>query len=83
MGEKNTERAIMEKSQRESTENNEECVKHDDEPKINYRGWKVMPFIIGKKWKFSSSVCLSHCLIIFVLELKGMKLSRSWGLLAH
>lgn len=39
---------------RESLENEEEIfLKNensgtDEDPKINYRGWKVMPFIIGK-----------------------------------
>ncbi|KAJ1438979.1 Proton-dependent oligopeptide transporter family [Sesbania bispinosa] len=38
----------METIEKESMENNE---KHetDDDPKINYRGWKVMPFIIGNE----------------------------------
>lgn len=24
----------------------------DDEPQLNYRGWKSMPFVIGEKKKF-------------------------------
>lgn len=34
----------------EAMEKNEKSVT-DEEPKINYRGWKVMPFIIGKQKK--------------------------------
>jgi len=32
----------------------------DDNPKINYRGWKVMPFIIGEE----GFVILSHCFFL-------------------
>ncbi|KAF7806158.1 Protein NRT1/ PTR FAMILY 2.11 [Senna tora] len=47
MGGKDTETAVvMEKSQRETVEKNHE---YDDDTKINYRGWKVMPFIIGNE----------------------------------
>lgn len=41
----------MEKSETENMQNYKEkqVMKEDDDvPKINYRGWKVMPFIIGK-----------------------------------
>jgi lipopolysaccharide biosynthesis protein len=29
--------------------NNKENVEINEVPKLNYRGWKVMPFIIGKQ----------------------------------
>ncbi|KAK7330401.1 hypothetical protein VNO77_24595 [Canavalia gladiata] len=38
----------MEKNEKESVENNEKSVT-DDDLNINYRGWKVMPFIIGNE----------------------------------
>ncbi|TKY55127.1 NRT1/ PTR FAMILY 2.9 [Spatholobus suberectus] len=38
----------MEKNEKESVENSEKSVT-DEDPKINYRGWKVMPFIIGNE----------------------------------
>ncbi|KAJ1438975.1 Proton-dependent oligopeptide transporter family [Sesbania bispinosa] len=34
--------------EKENFENSEKCVMEDD-PKMNYRGWKVMPFIIGNE----------------------------------
>jgi len=40
----------MGKNENQSVEKNEKSV-IDEEPKINYRGWKVMPFIIGKQKK--------------------------------
>lgn len=30
-------------------ENEKACVTTDEEPKLHYRGWKSMPFVIGKK----------------------------------
>ena len=42
-------------TKREPVENEEEILLKnenngtDDNPKINYRGWKVMPFIIGEQ----------------------------------
>ncbi|XP_028784071.1 protein NRT1/ PTR FAMILY 2.9 isoform X2 [Neltuma alba] len=41
----------MEKSARENMQNNNEkqVQGDDDDPKINYRGWRVMPFIIGNE----------------------------------
>lgn len=40
----------MEKKDKELTEQNgkEAIEKSDKEEEINYRGWKVMPFIIGE-----------------------------------
>ncbi|KAL5183356.1 Protein NRT1/ PTR FAMILY 2.11 [Glycine soja] len=38
----------MGKNENQSVEKNEKSV-IDEEPKINYRGWKVMPFIIGNE----------------------------------
>jgi len=38
----------METMKKESMENNEKHVT-DSDPEINYRGWKAMPFIIGKE----------------------------------
>ncbi|KAL2321931.1 hypothetical protein Fmac_026310 [Flemingia macrophylla] len=38
----------MEKNENERVEKNEKSVA-DEDPKINYRGWKVMPFIIGNE----------------------------------
>jgi len=32
-------------------ESEPETMEKKEEPKINYRGWKVMPFIIGKHHK--------------------------------
>jgi hypothetical protein len=41
------EREIMEKNDGGTMENNKKAVT-TDETKINYRGWKSMPFIIGE-----------------------------------
>ncbi|XP_061358858.1 protein NRT1/ PTR FAMILY 2.11-like [Gastrolobium bilobum] len=38
----------MDKNEMESLQSNEKSVT-DDDPKINYKGWKVMPFIIGNE----------------------------------
>ena len=55
----------METIDGKSTENNEKYVTQtQDDPKINYRGWKVMPFIIGKEWK-KSSLFLSLMCVFF------------------
>lgn len=49
MGESEAGGISMKTIELESVENNE---KHptDEDPKVNYRGWKVMPFIIGKNY---------------------------------
>ena len=41
------ERERMEKNDKETMEKNPKAVT-TDEPEINYRGWKIMPFIIGE-----------------------------------
>lgn len=50
----------MEKTEKETMEN--------DEPKINYRGVKAMPLIIGDKHNFLSS-CI--CLILILMSYDG------------
>lgn len=60
---------------RETVENEEESLLKnenngtDDDTKINYRGWKVMPFIIGEhdcKKRFCDFTCLVlPCLVNF------------------
>lgn len=47
MGEKDAARAMREKSEREGMNKNKKLGKDDGDAKINYRGWRVMPFIIG------------------------------------
>lgn len=52
----------MNKSDKEAMEKEEKAtVATDDEPEINYRGWKAMPFIIGN---FGTKACL---VLIFCL----------------
>lgn len=48
----------MEKN-KESVENNEKSMTNDD-LKINYKGWKVMPFIIGKQHKACTTCNTLH-----------------------
>ena len=36
----------------------------DDESKIIYRGWKVMPFIIGTNWSISLKLFLTYIINI-------------------
>ncbi|XP_061358856.1 protein NRT1/ PTR FAMILY 2.9-like [Gastrolobium bilobum] len=47
-GERETEKTTTMTTEKEIAENNEKHVT-DDDPKINYRGWKAMPFIIGNE----------------------------------
>ncbi|XP_054820252.1 protein NRT1/ PTR FAMILY 2.9-like [Prosopis cineraria] len=69
----------MEKSKRENMQNNEKPVKEEedeDDPKINYRGWKVMPFIIGNETfeKLGAIGTLSNLLVYLttVFNLKNI-----------
>lgn len=52
----------MEKNEQKSVEDNEKGVVNDDS-KINYRGWKVMPFIIGKQRKKLKLVHFSFSIV--------------------
>lgn len=63
---------IMEKH---NMENNEKHVT-DTDPKINYKGWKAMPFIIGKESQPCTSYMLSssflwHVCVFSVLSLNN------------
>jgi hypothetical protein len=40
---------LIEKRDTSMEQNNNESVEIIEVPKPNYRGWKVMPFIIGKQ----------------------------------
>lgn len=60
----------------ETVENEEESLlknenSGDDGPKINYRGWKVMPFIIGEQDFNGRIFCfyLLHSLLLIFLIL--------------
>ena len=48
-GEKETKIGIMEKNDQQKVENNEKKLADELDPKINYRGWNAMPYIIGNK----------------------------------
>ncbi|RDY11909.1 Protein NRT1/ PTR FAMILY 2.11, partial [Mucuna pruriens] len=48
IGKRESEVETMEKNEKESVQNNEKSVTVED-PKINYRGWRVMHFIIGNE----------------------------------
>ncbi|RDX64182.1 Protein NRT1/ PTR FAMILY 2.11, partial [Mucuna pruriens] len=48
MGDKEVWRTTMKTTEKESMENTEKHVT-DNDPEINYRGWKAMPFIIGNE----------------------------------
>lgn len=63
----------MEKNDRGTMENNEKAVK-TDEQKINYRGWKSMPFIIGNETfeKLGAIGTLSN-LLIYLTTVFNMK----------
>jgi len=60
----------------ETVENEEESLlkneNSDDGPKINYRGWKVMPFIIGEQDFNGTIFCfyLLHSLLLIFLILE-------------
>lgn len=62
----------------------------DDEPQLNYRGWKSMPFVIGEKKKNLKNeyqlFFFTNCLILnsdhTYFKTQEMKLLKSWGLLA-
>lgn len=57
VGKRETDLETMKKNEKESVENNEKVMMDDEQPtKINYRGWKVMPFIIGKQ-----KACIYSC----------------------
>lgn len=60
-GETETGTTNMDTIEKDSMENNEKHVT-DDCPKINYRGWKVMPFIIGL---YIPHVSLPLCVCVF------------------
>ncbi|CAJ1944020.1 unnamed protein product [Sphenostylis stenocarpa] len=55
----------MEKNEKQSVENNEKSGAVQ-ETKINYRGWKVMPFIIGKHQK--TCKCTLHDSMLLYLD---------------
>ncbi|TXG50409.1 hypothetical protein EZV62_022933 [Acer yangbiense] len=85
--EKNTENGTMEMEKKENgsieknTENGtmeiEKAVDHNDESKINYRGWKAMPFIIGNETfeKLGAIGTLANLLIYLtsVFNMKSIK----------
>ncbi|RDX92797.1 Protein NRT1/ PTR FAMILY 2.11, partial [Mucuna pruriens] len=48
IGEKELRRTTMKTMEKECMEDNEKHV-IDNDPEVNYRGWKVMPFIIGNE----------------------------------
>lgn len=64
-------------TKRESAENEEETLLKnenngaDDDPRINYRGWKVMPFIIGEQDCKGRIFCfhvIRSLLLVFLLQ---------------
>lgn len=43
----------------------------EDDTKINYRGWKVMPFIIGERDCYSKIYCFCFCSFLQLVFLKS------------
>lgn len=58
IGERMTKRETSENDEEESLLKNENSGT-DDDSKINYRGWKVMPFIIGEQDYKRGGFCVS------------------------
>ncbi|KAJ7945960.1 Protein NRT1/ PTR FAMILY 2.11 [Quillaja saponaria] len=71
--ERETRGETMENNEERNMKNEEETVKNE-EPKINYRGWKVMPFIIGNETfeKLGAIGTLSN-LLIYLVTVFNMK----------
>ncbi|XP_059645672.1 protein NRT1/ PTR FAMILY 2.11-like [Cornus florida] len=63
------EREAMEMNGRETAENNEEAITTTDEPEINYKGIKAMPYIIGNETfeKLGAIGTISNLLVYLTL----------------
>lgn len=72
-------RAMKMNVENETMDKNEDSDDTSDDSKIKYRGWKVMPFVIGKRESFFFSLQSSYPFLVFKFLSLFVAFCVIWG----